>query len=333
MWEVQVELEAWLKLLAYLRQMREGAPPQTKLEKNRGCVTVTTQQQLHSSCTIPFETKNADKIFTYIMRRVSVAPLLSTAPAHLGRRLLSSSGKHAAADLESKLVRISVHPAPVAFSERIAALKVLEQYGKVQMFKQIKVRYPENKPSLALLTIMLQGGYFNAIVDDETVADTLMRSSPILYALPAGFPTSQVINKALDAPTDSEPREVTMHITPDTVKAVTTKVNQHELAGPWPKEYKRHASLSQKILRQSVPDSMAKEALTCWAMDVNREPDSLSKRIESKKMLPSQMLPPAIGDAIFSNAEQRKTKKAQPAVAIKADDASSYYPGTGSSSR
>lgn len=173
-----------------------------------------------------------------------------------------------------------------------------------------------------------QGGYFNAIVDDKAIADTLIRSSPILYALPVGYSTSQVINKTVNAPTDGEPREVTMHITPDTVKAVTTKINQHELSGPWPKEYKRHASLSQKILRQSVPDSMAKEGLTCWGMGVNREPDSLSKRIESKKMLPSQMLPQKVGDAIFSKPEQSKAKKAQPAVAATADDASSYYPAT-----
>lgn len=55
-------------------------------------------------------------------------------------RTLSGSTKAAATRMQKRLLRLTIDPVPVAMADRLSALKVLEQYGAIQMFKKVEVR-------------------------------------------------------------------------------------------------------------------------------------------------------------------------------------------------
>ncbi|RFU25613.1 hypothetical protein B7463_g10729, partial [Scytalidium lignicola] len=77
-----------------------------------------------------------------------------------------------ARSLTARTVHVKMTPTPKTFSERREVLRVLERFGKVDVFKGLK--YNAAAPSL---------NTFITVFEDQTSAEELLRVSPIRYKL------------------------------------------------------------------------------------------------------------------------------------------------------
>ncbi|ODA80205.1 hypothetical protein RJ55_03163 [Drechmeria coniospora] len=233
---------------------------------------------------------------------------------------MASIGSAARRTLPERSIRILVSPTPISFAERRSVLQVLEQHGRVEVFR------------------MTPGYHSNyiSVTKEAATARKLVASSPLTYNMvkpkngtdtsmaglfesdndvdadrPPAVTSGQTSAMAHDdgpddgpdgdADVDADVDAAAAHKKEEEVKQFTLEIfpapeYNHgramygsPLHDPWPDGYENDRSFMATTLRQSLPKTMAAKGLSHWLFELgSTAKNGKSKRLQSKGWLPSK---------------------------------------------
>ncbi|UNI20545.1 hypothetical protein JDV02_006623 [Purpureocillium takamizusanense] len=214
------------------------------------------------------------------------------------------AARAARSSMRDRSIRVLVSPAPSTFAERRSVLQVLEQYGRVDLFR-MEPGFHSN---------------FVSVTKDAATATRLVGGSPLTYRLPpprarvdvstaglegagASFHANQPAvmgghagaadpPASTDADAAADAKEFRLDIFPATDYNHAYAMSGSPLHHTWPEAYATDRSFVAATLKQALPKTLAAEGLSHWLPHTGRSPkmDPKAKRLQLKSWLPSKMV-------------------------------------------
>ncbi|KAF7563444.1 hypothetical protein G7046_g660 [Stylonectria norvegica] len=197
--------------------------------------------------------------------------------------------------LAKRTISVRVTPPPVSFAERRSILQVLEQHGKVEVFKKVPGHDSMfismmRKASDATTMITTSPLNYNVVTPrstEETYIADLNDSKPLTNTRPT----------TVDSLTGHESQEVnqkrfTIHVWPCKDYHHGRATQSSPLHQSWPSWYDKNNSFLARTLKQSLPQTLAAKGLAHWDLDLGKmaqeEKEKMAERVEVLPWMPSK---------------------------------------------
>ncbi|KAH7326157.1 hypothetical protein B0I35DRAFT_405442 [Stachybotrys elegans] len=211
-------------------------------------------------------------------------------------------------------LQIRVSPPPLTFAERRSVLQVLEQQGRIKVFKK------QRKPQVAGYT----NPSFLVVTAEPELADSLASQKTIVYTMtpPRASgesrhlfmnsahlkPTIEIVHNPDDGqdstPAGGEVEDGEANVNQDEKKQFCLQIHtHHEYSHPrgisqspwhneWPDAYNHNPSFETMLLKQALPPSTARIGLSHWLIEeaTLRSPSPAQRNRLRNQSTPNKMM-------------------------------------------